>query len=101
MQEYFRIKTPLGVEIRTTRPYWDYLINIKHKIMTGKEALVKETLSDPEEIRRSKLDNDIFLYYRLFDKLYCVVAKHQGKEGFLITAFPVDKVKEGEIIWTK
>jgi len=44
---------------------------------------------------------EVFLYYKQSDKLYCVVVKHTGKEGFLITAYPVDKVKEGEIVWTK
>ncbi len=42
-----------------------------------------------------------FLYYKQSDRLYCVVVKHTEKEGFLITAYPVDKVKEGEIVWTK
>jgi hypothetical protein len=46
-------------------------------------------------------DEKVFLYYKLQDKLYCVVARHEGTEGFLITAYPTDKVKEGEIIWTK
>ncbi len=35
---------------------------------------------------------DVFLYYKKIDKLYCVVAKHEGEEGFLITAYPTDKV---------
>jgi hypothetical protein len=35
------------------------------------------------------------------NKLYCVVVRHEGMEGFLITAYPTDKVKEGEVIWTK
>ena len=43
----------------------------------------------------------VFLYYKQEDKLYCVVVRHEGVEGFLITAYPTDKVKEGEIIWTK
>ncbi len=29
------------------------------------------------------------------------LTRHEGIEGFLITAYPTDKVKEGEIIWTK
>ena len=35
---FFRIKTPLNVEIRTTVDYWDYIINIKHPVMEGKEG---------------------------------------------------------------
>ena len=97
----FTIETPLKIAVRTTQSYWNYVVQVKHKLMTGKEEMVKEILRDPEEIRRSSIDSSVFLYYKRFDKLYCVVAKHEDGEGFLITAYPTDKVKEGEIIWTK
>ena len=94
-------KTPLNVEVRTTTGYWEYLITMKHPVMKGKEDMVKAALQFPDEIRQSKTDKDVFLYYKQFDKLYCVVVKHIGMEGFLITAYPTDKVKEGDSIWTK
>ena len=37
---YFSVKTPLGVDVRTTVTYWEYLITIKHPIMKGKEEIV-------------------------------------------------------------
>jgi len=98
---YFEITTPLRIKIRTTKQYWDYLINIKHQVMKGKEKIVKEVLFNPDEIRKSRTDEDMFLYYKKIDKLYCVVTKHEGGEGFLTTAYPTDKVKEGEVIWIK
>ena len=101
LELYFKAKTPLGVVVRTTKVYWSYLIEKKHPQMEGKEKVVIETLSKPKEIRRSIIDNNVYLYYKQFDRLYCVVAKHQGSEGFLVTAYPTDKVKEGEIIWTE
>ena len=97
----WKISTPLNIEIRTTKQYWDYLINVKHRVMKGKEKIVKEVLSNPDEIRKSKTDEDVFLYYKRIDKLYCVVTRHEGARGFLITAYLADKVKEGEIIWIK
>ena len=69
--------------------------------MKDKEDIVKETLSKPDEIYRSKIDPNVFLYYRQFDRIYCVVVKHVGEEGFLITAYPTDKIKEGERTWKK
>jgi len=87
--------------VRTTKTYWSYLIGKKHPQMEGKENIVIETLSKPKEIRRSIIDKNVYLYYKEFDRLYCAVAKHQGAEGFLVTAYPTDKVKEGEIIWTE
>ncbi len=94
-------KSPLNVVVRTTTGYWGYLVTKKHPVMRGKEDIVKAVLQSPDEIRRSKTDKDVFLYYKQFDKLYCVVAKHIGKKGHLITAYPTDKVKEGDSIWTK
>jgi len=98
---YFEIITPLNVKVRTTRQYWDYLTDIKPRVMKGKEKTVKEILSNPDEIRKSKTDEDVFLYYKKIEKLYCVVVKHEGEKGFLITAYPTDKIKEGEVIWIK
>jgi len=101
MKIFFEVKTPLNVTIRITEEYWRYIVEIKHKIMANKEHLVKEILSEPDEIRRSLIDKSVFLYYKKFDRLYCVVVKHLNNEGFIITAYPTDKVKEGEIVWTK
>ena len=98
---YFEVITPLNIKVRTTKEYWDYIVNIKHRPMKNKEDIVKETLLNPGEIYRSKIDQNVYLYYRQFDKMYCIVAKHMGKEGFLITAYPTDKIKEGERIWKK
>ena len=98
---FFKVKTPLNIEITTTSEYWQYLTTNKHPIMDGKDNIVKETLQYPDEIRQSKVDKEVFLYYKRFDKLYCVVVKQSGYNGFLITSYPTDKVKEGEVIWTK
>ena len=101
MPNIIEITTPLGVKVTCPREYWHYIVSIKHPIMKGKENLVSKTLEDPDEIRRSKIDVDVYLYYRMVDRLYCGVAKHADENGFLITAYPTEKVKEGEIIWTK
>lgn len=98
---YFSLKTPLIIEVRTTVQYWEYLVTFKHPVMKSKEDIVKSVLLMPDEIRRSKIDKEVFLYYKQYDKWYCVVVKHTGTDGFLITAYPTDKVKEGDLIWTK
>jgi hypothetical protein len=95
------VKTPLNIEVRTTVNYWQYLITMKHPIMKGKKDIVEAVLQFPDEIRQSRTDKDVFLYYKQSDRLYCVVVRHRGREGFLITAYPADRVKEGDTIWTK
>jgi len=98
---HFRVKTPLNIIAGISAKYWEYLITKKHRIMKGKEDIVKTTLHSPDEIRQSRTDKDVFLYYKHFDRLYCVVVKHLETEGFVITAYPTDKVKEGDLVWTK
>ncbi|MBI5234478.1 MAG: DUF4258 domain-containing protein [Deltaproteobacteria bacterium] len=97
----FTVKTPLDIEVRTTVNYWEYLSTIKHPVMKGKGDIVKSILKSPDEIRQSSTDSEVFLYYKQFDRLYCVVARHRGLEGFLVTTYPTDKVKEGDVIWRR
>ena len=98
---YFEVMTPLGIRVRTTKEYWEYIVHVKHRVMKDKEEIVKDVLSNPEEIYRSKIDQSIYLYYKGFDRTYCVVVKHIGNEGYLITTYPTDKIKEGVRIWKR
>ena len=64
---------------------------------------VQDTLRTPDEIRRSRSDPVVYLFYRLerLGRWICAVAKQLNDEGFLITAYPTDAIKEGERIWRK
>lgn len=69
--------------------------------MAGREAEVRETLEKPEEIRRSRSDEDVYLFYRTRHpgRWVCAVARQEDGSGFLITKYPTDAIKEGERIW--
>jgi hypothetical protein len=56
------IPTPLGFTVRTSEGYWQRLIN-KHPDMEGLEDEVRQTLTSPDEIRRSSRDVDVLLFY--------------------------------------
>ena len=102
-QFIFDVQTPLGFSVHSTVEYWRVIISIKHPVMRGKEESVKLTLSDPDEIRLSKSDSNVYLFYRIIsEKRYlCAVSKRQRDQGFLITAYPTDIIKEGACIWKK
>lgn len=56
----------------------------------------------PDEIRVSKSDAKVFLYYKRSGGNYlCVIAKHQNGKGFIITVYITNKIKEGKTIWKK
>lgn len=99
----FEALTPLGFRVRVTRAYWELIITVKHPVMRGHENDVKDTLENPGEIRRSKSDADVYLFYKpeRSGRWVCAVSKRLDDDGFLITAYPTDAVKEGERIWPR
>ena len=99
----FKALTPLGFWVHVTKRYWLLIVNIKHPVMLGQEATVKQVLEDPEEIRLSRSDPNVYLFYKTERprRWVCAVTKHENDEGFLITAYPPDAIKEGPRIWPK
>jgi len=99
----FEAITPLGFRVRVTRGYWDLIVSVKHPVMVGREEDVRNTLENPDEIRQSKTDESVYLFYKAErDKRWiCAVSKQTGNEGFLITTYPTDAIKEGVQVWHK
>lgn len=95
---YFEVKTPLGVKIRTTKDYWKKITSIKHPVIVKYEKQVKESLGRPTEIRRSKQDSSVHLYYKNLGNIYvCTVCDHLDKKsGYIITAYLTKRIREGE-----
>jgi hypothetical protein len=71
--------------------------------MAGREGLVKAAFDAPDQIRQSRLDPQVLLFYKAeaTERWTCAVAKQVGKGAFLITAYPTDAIKEGVRIWPK
>lgn len=63
-------------------------MNTKHPVMKGRENHVRLALEQPEEIRLSRSDPDVYLFYRTerSGRWICATAKRCGEGGFLITA---------------
>ena len=99
----FEVLTPLGFSVRAKRAYWELIVTVKHPVMRGREVDVQDTLRTPDEIRRSYSDPAVHLFYRLErpGRWICAVAKRLNDEGFLITTYPTDAIKEGERVWSK
>ena len=100
---FFEVPTPLGFSVRVTLAYWQRIVSIKHPTMAGQETIVQETLRQPEEVRVSRGDTNVYLFYRTErpGRLVCAVAKRLNGEGFLLTAYPTDAIKEGIRVWPK
>ena len=60
----FEAKTPLDFIVSVKKKTWEVIVTIKHPVMAGHEREVKQVLEDPEEIRLSRKDAKIYLFYR-------------------------------------
>ena len=99
---YFEVTSKLDKRVYVTRTRWSLIIKTKHLEIEGKEEEVKETLKEPDEIRQSVSDDSVYLYYKNYGKLMVsVVVKHKNGDGFIITAYFTDRIKEGKQFDTK
>ena len=95
----FAAPTPLGFTVRTTESYWRLLL-LKHPEVSGRERDIQKALTRPDRICRSRHDSRVYLFYRTEGVYYmCAVVKRLNGEGFLITAYVTDTIKEGEHLW--
>ncbi|MGH7948755.1 MAG: DUF4258 domain-containing protein, partial [Candidatus Binataceae bacterium] len=92
----FRVRTPLGFSVRCTTAYWRFIVTSKHPVLSGHEAEIRRVLRDPDEVRRSRRDARIYLFYRGHaPRWLCAIARRENGEGYLVTAYPTDAVKAG------
>ncbi|MBD2150171.1 hypothetical protein H6F44_08575 [Pseudanabaena sp. FACHB-1277] len=98
----FEILTPLGLTVRTSEEYWQKVI-VKHPDIANLELEVQQALANPDEIHRSSRDENILLFYAVLKakRWVVAVAKRLNGDGFLITAYQTDAIKEGELLWHK
>lgn len=95
----FEVATPLGFVVRTTSPHWKFLQQ-KHPDVAGRLADVEGCLAAPAQVRRSKQDPAVYLFYTLLTPYYlCVIVKRLDGEGFVVTCYVTDTIKEGTQIW--
>ena len=99
----FEALTPLGFSVSATTERWNLIVTAKHPIMAGREGLVRTALEAPDEVRQSRIDQQVLLFYKAeaTKRWTCAVAKRVAEGAFLITAYPTDAIKEGVRIWPK
>ena len=103
-ESLFEVDTRLGFRVRVPLQRWQLIVTLKHPVLRGHEADVERALHDPDEIRQSTSDASVYLFYVAKEngRWICAVVKRVDEaDGFLITAYPTDAIKEGTRIWTK
>lgn len=98
---FFTVATPLGFSVRVSRAEWTAIL-AKHPDLTRRVEDVKEALTAPDEVRQSRRDAAVLLFYRQEAALVrwvVAVTRRREEAGILITAYRTDAVKEGKRIW--
>ncbi|KKI97993.1 hypothetical protein [Prochlorothrix hollandica] len=98
----FEVMTPLGFSVRTSEDYWQRIV-LKHPDIADLQELVEQALAAPDEVRCSRQDAAVFLFYlsRAPNRWVVSVARRLNGDGFLITAYQTDAIKEGELLWPR
>lgn len=98
----FEVATPLGVRVRCSHAHWGFIAAHKHPVLAGREVDIALTLEQPAQVRRSRKDPDVLLFYRQdAERWLCGVVRRENATGFLITAYPTDAIKMGVSLWTR
>jgi hypothetical protein len=80
---------------------------LQHQEMAGMKADIERVLQVPTEVRVSRSDNTVQLFYEFYaqtrvgGKWLCVVVKYPPDDAFVVTAYLTDQLKPGETIWPK
>ncbi len=92
-----------GIDIRLTEERLAHILN--HPELFNMEYAISETLQNPEQVRVSRTDKNVILYYRYYtqtivkNKWLCVVVKNLKNDALILTAYLTDRIKKGEILW--
>jgi len=97
------IRDCFGRSVRLTDERMAHIL--QHPEMAGMEAAIAQALQSPLEIRISRSDKTVQLFYeyhartRVGGEWLCIVVKYPSADGFVVTAYLTDRLKEGETIW--
>lgn len=98
-ESLFEEMTPQGTRVRTTLYHWNRIVRFRHPVMPGKEEMVRAILRNPEQIRQSRKDPSVHLYYGPDSPYHiCVAVKCLDGEGFIVTTCRAESMKEGELL---
>ncbi len=78
---------------------------LQHQEMTDMAQEIERVLQSPTEVRISRSDESVRLFYEFYAKTMvggkwlCVVVKYAAEDAFVVTAYLTDRLKAGDTIW--
>lgn len=99
------IRDCFGRSVRLTDERLAHIL--QHQELIGMEEEISRVLQAPAEVRISRSDETVQLFYeyyaktRVGGKWLCVVVKYPTVDAFVVTAYLTDQLKPGESLWPK
>jgi hypothetical protein len=99
------IRDCFGQDVRLTDERLAHVL--EHPEMAGMEADIESVVQAPREVRASRSDESVKLFYEFYTqtrvdgKWLCVVTKYLPDDAFVITAYLTNRMKAGETLWPK
>ena len=95
-----RYKTILGKTVELTIERKLHILT-SHPDMKFHLVKLQQVFTLPDAIRRSRIDNDVLLFYKYFANIkggkYIVITVKTGQRNFVLTAYLTDKIRAGEL----
>jgi hypothetical protein len=99
------IRDCFGSSVRLTDERLAHIL--QHAELAGMEGELKVVLQVPTEVRLSRVDDGVKLFYKFYPrtqvggKWLCIVVNYSSVGAFIVTAYLTDRLKAGETIWPK
>jgi len=99
------IRDCFGHNVRLTDERLAHIL--EHEEMAGMEAEIERVICAPAEVRISRSDESVKLFYEFYartsvsGKWLCIVVKYLPGDAFVITTYLTDMMKGGETVWPK
>ena len=79
---------------------------LEHAELAGMEDEIERLLQSPTEVRRSRSDDNVMLFYEFHTRTRvggngCVEVKYLPDDAFVVTAYLTNTIKPGEVVWPK
>jgi hypothetical protein len=97
-----KFKSKIGKVIELTPERKTHIIEF-HPDVKIYLSKIPEILKNPDQIRKSRHDPEVLLFYKYFDniKKHLVAVVKVNKRNFILTCYLTDKIKTGEKIYEK
>ena len=99
-----RFKSKIGKIIELTQERKDHILEF-HPDLKVHFSKIPKVLEDPDQIRKSKHDPKVLLFYKYFANIkggkYLAVVVKINKRNFILTSYLTDKTITGKKIYEK